>query len=84
MNGVPRSALPPTPGLILDHANHLVIDLEDTPAADLLARLPEVTAWVRSARAGGGQGSAPPRVLIHCAAGVSRSPAVLAAVLMAE
>jgi len=62
----------------------------DAPDADLLGALPEVTAWVRSARAvgaGGGDDASsppPPRVLIHCAAGVSRSPAVLAACLLAE
>ena len=81
INGVPRSALPPTPGLALSHTNHLAIDLVDEPGANLLGALPEATAWVRAARAAGSGGS---RVLVHCAAGVSRSAALVAACLLAE
>ena len=50
----------------------------DKVDADLLSHLEGAAAFVRDARAGGGQ------VLIHCKGGRSRSPTVLAAYLMAE
>jgi len=80
INGVTRSSLPPTPGLDLVHANHLLIDLADEAGADLLGQLPGITAWVRGARSS----SPTTRVLVHCAAGVSRSASVVAACLLAE
>lgn len=45
----------------------LEIWLPDHPAADILRHLPAAVAFVREALASGG------RVLVHCAAGVSRS-----------
>lgn len=48
---------------------HLV-DVEDAEEADLLALLPAAVGYVQQALAAGGT------VLVHCAAGVSRSPAV--------
>eukprot|EP00887_Chlorella_sp_A99_P000566 scaffold17.g566.t1 len=55
---------------------HLV-DVEDSEAADLLRRLPAAVAFIATARA------AASAVLVHCAAGASRSAAVAAAALMA-
>ena len=48
----------------------LDIWLPDHPAADILRHLPAAVTFVREALASGG------RVLVHCAAGVSRSATV--------
>lgn len=48
----------------------LEIWLPDHPAADILRHLPAAVAFVRDTLASGG------RVLVHCAAGVSRSATV--------
>ncbi|KAK9836181.1 hypothetical protein WJX81_007312 [Elliptochloris bilobata] len=54
----------------------LEIWLPDHPAADILRHLPVAVAFVREALASGG------RVLVHCAAGISRSATVVTAFLM--
>lgn len=56
--------LPPAP------THHHAVDVEDVENANLLQLLPSAVGFVEGALQGGG------RVLVHCAAGVSRSPAV--------
>lgn len=70
LNG-PAPALPPS----VTASTH--IDLVDEVGGDLLAALPPAVAALAAARA------AASRLLIHCAAGTSRSVAVAAGVLMA-
>jgi len=57
-------------------ANHLVIPIDDVPSADILTQLCRACQFIENALQKGG------RILVHCAAGISRSPTVVAAYLM--
>ncbi|RDB22887.1 Dual specificity protein phosphatase 1 [Hypsizygus marmoreus] len=59
---------------------HLQVRIEDFPFAELAAHLPTTTAWIRDAYRSGPNA----RILVHCAEGVSRSVAVVAAFLIAQ
>ncbi|CAK5284661.1 unnamed protein product [Mycena citricolor] len=80
---IPTEVIPP--------ANHLHVSLEDTPFAELVGAMRPVVDWVTQILLQGGvlphtesAGAAVPvRILIHCAHGISRSPAVGAALLVA-
>ncbi|KAJ7077638.1 protein-tyrosine phosphatase-like protein [Mycena belliarum] len=71
--------------------HHLQVPLADTPFAELVGTLAPVVAWVRRALALGADDEGGNterehkhvRILIHCAHGISRSPAVGAALLVA-
>ncbi|KAF7296084.1 hypothetical protein MKEN_01423500 [Mycena kentingensis (nom. inval.)] len=76
--------------------NRLHVPLPDAPFAELVGALKPVAAWVQTAFAQGGVSlsgtprcghdllnAKPVRILIHCAHGISRSPAVGAALLVA-
>ena len=54
-------------------ANHLVILIDDTPYDNMLIRLRRACQFIEQALQQGG------RILVHCAAGISRSPTVVAA-----
>eukprot|EP00047_Mylnosiga_fluctuans_P023542 m.139961 g.139961 ORF g.139961 m.139961 type:complete len:365 (-) comp9622_c0_seq6:90-1184(-) len=59
--------------------HHKHVPLEDVPGADLLGILPECIAFIAAACE-----HKTARVLVHCAAGVSRSAAVVMAYIMAS
>ncbi|KAF6264080.1 HAD-like domain-containing protein [Scenedesmus sp. NREL 46B-D3] len=56
---------------------HWAVQLEDAEAANLLAELPAAVAWLERALRQKGS-----KVLVHCNAGTSRSPSVVAAAIM--
>jgi predicted protein tyrosine phosphatase len=68
--------LPPT----IPSEAHLQLALDDNPFAELAAHLPRAVHFVRAAL----ERNPNARVLIHCVRGVSRSAAVVAAVLVAQ
>ncbi|ORE09048.1 phosphatases II [Rhizopus microsporus var. microsporus] len=57
--------------------NHKIIAVKDDPEAHLIQHFPEAIEFISNAV------SKREHVLVHCLAGVSRSPAILAAYLMA-
>ncbi|KAG5641007.1 hypothetical protein DXG03_006390 [Asterophora parasitica] len=59
---------------------HHQVKLEDFPFAELAAHLPATTAWLRNAY----RSSPNACILVHCAEGISRSVAVVAAFLIAQ
>ncbi|KAA1472971.1 phosphatases II, partial [Dentipellis sp. KUC8613] len=63
---------PPTPALA-----HLRVPLDDARGADLQSVLAPAVLWIERARRRGGT------VLVHCVWGMSRSPALVIAFLMA-
>ncbi|KAK7438424.1 hypothetical protein VKT23_018037 [Stygiomarasmius scandens] len=80
--GIPDSI--PVPGLDSQDAKRttlkkLHIRLEDAPEANLLRHLEETTTWIRQAVEENNEN----RVLVHCLQGVSRSPTVVCAYLIA-
>jgi atypical dual specificity phosphatase len=60
-----------------DIAKYLRYEIDDNPGEDLFKRLPEILQWIDEARATEGN-----KVLVHCAAGVSRSGAVVTGYVM--
>jgi protein-tyrosine phosphatase len=58
--------------------SELVLDVVDTAGFDIRPAFSRAIAFIDSAKTAPGNGS----VLVHCAMGVSRSPAVVAAYLM--
>jgi hypothetical protein len=54
------------------------VDLDDLPFSELAAHLPKTTSFI-----GDALGDPNSRILVHCMKGVSRSPSVVAAYLMA-
>ena len=67
-------ALPPE--LALHHAQ---VPLDDFPFAELVAHLPATTAFIANALR-----DPAARVLVHCGEGISRSPSVVCAYLVAQ
>ncbi|KAF7315118.1 hypothetical protein MIND_00026100 [Mycena indigotica] len=65
----------------IPETNRLHIPLPDAPFAELVGALEPVLDWVKSALAS--EKETPVRILIHCAHGISRSPAIGAALLVA-
>ncbi|KAF7298038.1 hypothetical protein HMN09_01025100 [Mycena chlorophos] len=63
---------------VIPPSNRLHIPLPDTPFAELVGALASVLEWVKAAL----QSQLEPRILIHCAHGISRSPAVGAGLLI--
>ena len=61
--------------LHITQMNVLLLDVDDAPMFEVFER---TTRFIRSALAGGGA------VYVHCYAGISRSPTVVAAYLIAE
>ncbi len=55
--------------------NYLVINCDDLASANLIMHFSQTTAWIENALERG-------NVLVHCQAGVSRSPSIIAAYLM--
>ena len=74
-NRNPRWELPEYCALI-PAENHLIIPAGDTDTQDLLVHLPQICDFIDA------QHDAGRRVLVHCIAGVSRSPTVVVAYLM--
>ena len=62
------------PGSILDRVTYLRLSIEDDPTADLSKAGGEAIAFINKARAGKRQN----KIFVHCSAGISRSPAVVA------
>ncbi|KAJ6538026.1 protein-tyrosine phosphatase-like protein, partial [Mycena capillaripes] len=62
-------------------SNRLHVPLDDAPFAELVGLLGPVVQWVEDALRDAGNTHI--RILIHCAHGISRSPAVGAALLVA-
>ncbi|KAF5364646.1 hypothetical protein D9758_005571 [Tetrapyrgos nigripes] len=60
------------------HIHRLQVRVEDLPFAELAARLPQTTAFIRNALQ-----NPHANVLVHCAEGISRSSSVVAAFLIA-
>jgi predicted protein tyrosine phosphatase len=60
--------------------NHLQLFLDDNPFAELVEHLPRAVTFVRAAQ----DKNKNAKVLIHCVQGISRSAAVVAAVLVAQ
>jgi dual specificity phosphatase 12 len=55
---------------------YLILHIDDAPSEDLMQHFPKCIAFIEEARSSGG------KVLIHCAAGISRSSTVAIAYLM--
>ncbi|KAF8819455.1 hypothetical protein IE077_001013 [Cardiosporidium cionae] len=58
--------------------DYLVLSVDDLPTSNIKRYFPQAVRFIRNAVAAGG------RVLIHCGAGISRSPTVCAAFLISE
>jgi dual specificity phosphatase 12 len=67
-------ARPPLPAA----TDQLFLQVADTPETDLLSHLPVAVAWLGAATEAGA------RVLVHCRHGLSRSPAVVLALLVSR
>ena len=65
------------PGSILDNVSYLRLSIDDDPSADLSKVAGEAIAFINKARAGKSS-----KIFVHCSAGISRSPAVVAFYLM--
>ncbi|KAK7038560.1 hypothetical protein R3P38DRAFT_2770793 [Favolaschia claudopus] len=69
---------------LIPASNRLHVPLDDAPFAELVGLLGPVVRWVEDVLASSKGSDVPePRILIHCAHGISRSPAVGAALLVA-
>jgi len=62
------------PGSMLDSVTYLRLSIEDDPSANLSKAGGEAIAFINKARAGKKQS----KVFVHCSAGISRSPAIVA------
>ncbi|KAF8126267.1 protein-tyrosine phosphatase-like protein [Boletus edulis] len=68
------------PNSTRDGITYLRLTIEDNPSADLSKACTEATAFIDQAR--GAKNAKPSKIFVHCSAGISRSPAVVAFYLM--